>query len=62
MTPLQLADKIRDRVDLTFSEKVSPQQRHLHAAAVQVAAALGMKPDFHNLQHLTGLLAVVDTE
>jgi len=58
MTTIQeLADKIRDRVDLNFSQKVHPDRRHLHATAIAVAGVLGMAPDALNIGHLMGLLA-----
>ncbi len=58
MTTVQeLADKIRDRVDLNFSQKVHPDRRHLHDTALGVAEALGMRPDALNIGHLMGLLA-----
>lgn len=53
----ELAEKIRDRVDVNYSQKVHPDRRHLHDMAVGVAGVLGMPADFHNTGHLMGLLA-----
>jgi hypothetical protein len=53
----ELAEKVRDRVDLHYSQKVHPDRRHLHDMAVGVAGVLGMPADFHNTGHLMGLLA-----
>lgn len=57
MSIKELADKIRDQVDLHYSQKVHPDRRHLHDTAVDVAGVLGMPADFHNTSHLMGLLA-----
>jgi len=56
MSLQELADKIRDQVDVNFSRKVRPDHRHLHDVAVGVAGVLGMPADFFNTGHLMGLL------
>ncbi len=53
----ELANRIRDKVDLDFSHKVTPERRHLHDTAVGVAGVLGMDANALNVGHLMGLLA-----
>jgi hypothetical protein len=52
----ELADLIRDRVDLNYSQKVHPDDQHIHAIAVEVAKELGMEPNALNVNHVSGLI------
>lgn len=53
----ELAETIRHQVDFDHASKVHPDQQHLHAAALGVAAELGMDPNYFNVGHLTQLLS-----
>lgn len=52
----ELADLIRDHVDLNYSQKVHPDDQHLHATAVEVAKELGLEPNALNVNHVSGLI------
>lgn len=56
LTVKELADLIRHDVDPNFSQKVNPDERHLHATAVEVTKELGMEPDALNVDHVSGLI------
>jgi hypothetical protein len=56
LTVKELADKIRDHVDLHYSQKVHPDEQHLHATAVDVTKELGMEPNALNVNHVSGLI------
>lgn len=51
-----LADAIRDDVDPNYSQKVHPDDQHLHATAVEVTKELGMDPNPLNVSHVAGLI------
>lgn len=51
-----IAEKIRHLVDPEYSQKVHPDQQHLHNVAKQVAEHLGIEPNALNLNHISGLI------
>jgi hypothetical protein len=55
-TVKEIADHIRDHVDLNYSQKVHPDEQHLHATAVAVTEELGMEPNALNVNHVSGLI------
>ena len=51
-----IAEKIRHLVDPEYSQKVHPDQQHLHNVAKQVAEHLGIEANALNLNHISGLI------